>query len=246
MAVVTGAASGIGLATTQTLAEAGARVALVDIREEQGKKALKEMERENLQVKFYRCDVTSRADCRQTSEMIYQEWGRIDILVNNAGVIKRKNAVDLSEEEWDEVLNVNLKAVYLMSHFILPYMIEQGSGCVVNIGSGWGLKGGPEAVAYCAAKGGVVNLTRAMAIDHGQHNIRVNCICPGDVETPLLHEEARQLREEESEFMRKAAERPLQRVGRPEDIAKAVLYLASDLAGWVTGAVLVVDGGGLA
>ncbi len=246
VAVVTGGASGIGLATVCRLAEAGARVALLDINKDQAQNVLKKVAEKGAKVKFYRCDVTSRAECRKAAEEIYQDWGRIDILVNNAGVIKRKNIVDLSEEEWDAVLNINLKAVYLMSHFILPYMIEQSSGCIINIGSGWGLKGGPKAVAYCAAKGGVVNLTRAMAIDHGQHNIRVNCVCPGDVDTPLLHDEAKQLGEEESKFMKEAADRPLKRVGQPEDVANAVLYLVSDLASWVTGAVLVVDGGGIA
>jgi len=246
VAVITGAASGIGLATAHILAEARARVALLDIDQKGGQRAAIELAKRKAEVKFYKCDLTSRDDCRKTVEEIYKDWERIDILVNNAGVIKRKNVVDLSEEEWDRVLAVNLKAVYLMSHFILPYMIRQGSGSIINIGSGWGLKGGPEAAAYCAAKGGVVSLTRAMAIDHGRHNIRINCVCPGDVDTPLLHEEARQLGEEEHEFMKKAADRPLQRVGKPDDVAKAVLYLASDLATWVTGAVLVVDGGGLA
>ena len=125
-------------------------------------------------------------------------------------------------------------------------MIENGGGTIINTGSGWGLKGGPEAVAYCAAKGGIVNITRAMAIDHGKHNIRVNCVCPGDVDTPLLQAEAAQLGFDESEFLKDAAERPLGRIGLPEDVANAVLYLASEMSSWVSGAILLVDGGGLA
>lgn len=246
VATITGAASGIGLATARRLAEAGANVAMLDVDEAKGEEAVREVKEIGGKAKFYKCDVTSNSDCKKTAEDVCKEFGKIDILFNNAGVIRRKNIVDLSEEEWDLVLNVNLKAVYLLCHHVIPHMIKNGGGSIINTGSGWGLKGGVDAVAYCAAKGGVVNLTRAMAIDHGKHKIRVNCVCPGDTDTPLLREEAFQLREEVSEFMRKAAERPLQRLGLPEDIANAVLYLASDISSWVTGAVLVVDGGGLA
>jgi NAD(P)-dependent dehydrogenase (short-subunit alcohol dehydrogenase family) len=125
-------------------------------------------------------------------------------------------------------------------------MIRNGGGSIINIGSGWSLKGGPRAASYCAAKGGVVNLTRAMAIDHGKHNIRVNCVCPGDVDTPMLRSECAQLGEDPQTFMREAANRPLGRVGTPDDIANAVLFLASPMSSWITGAALVVDGGGLA
>jgi NAD(P)-dependent dehydrogenase (short-subunit alcohol dehydrogenase family) len=117
---------------------------------------------------------------------------------------------------------------------------------MVTFGSGWGLKGGPRAVSYCASKGAVVNLTRAMAIDHGPQNIRVNCVCPGDTDTPMLRGEARQLGIDEGTFLASSAERPLARLGTPEDIAQAVLYLVSDASAWVTGASLVVDGGGIA
>ena len=154
--------------------------------------------------------------------------------------------VDLTEEEWDRSLDVTLKGIYLLSHEVVPHMIRAGGGSIINIGSGWSLKGGPRAVAYCAAKGGTVNLTRAMAIDHGKHNIRVNCVCPGDVDTPMLRSECAQLGEDAQTFMQEAANRPLARVGTPEDIANAVLFLASPMSSWITGAALVVDGGGLA
>jgi NAD(P)-dependent dehydrogenase (short-subunit alcohol dehydrogenase family) len=246
VAMITGAASGIGLATAKRLAEMGASIALVDINEPKGKEAVEEIESLGKKAKFFRCDVTSGSDCKKTTEGVYQEFGRIDILFNNAGVIRRKNIVELSEEEWDLVLNVNLKAIYLLSHQVIPRMIDDGGGSIINTGSGWGLKGGPNAAAYCAAKGGTVNLTRAMAIDHGKQGIRVNCVCPGDTNTELLHEEAVQLGLDGAEFIKAAADRPLHRVGLPEDIANAVLYFASDMSRWVTGSVLVVDGGGLA
>jgi NAD(P)-dependent dehydrogenase (short-subunit alcohol dehydrogenase family) len=125
-------------------------------------------------------------------------------------------------------------------------MIRSGGGVIVNTGSGWSLKAGPRAASYCAAKAGVLNLTRAMAIDYGKHNIRVNCVCPGDIDTPMLRGEWEQLGQDAAEFMKEAANRPLARVGMPEDVANAVLFLVSDMSKWVTGTPLVVDGGGLA
>jgi len=246
VALVTGAASGIGFGIAKRLAEADANVAILDINEERGKDAAKEIEKIGVKVKFYKCDVTSSSQCKEVVEKVYRDFGRIDILVNNAGVIIRKDVVETTEKEWDLVLGVNLKGVYLVSHYVIPYMVKNGGGSIVNIGSGWGLKGGPKAAAYCASKGGVVNLTRAMAIDHGKQGIRVNCVCPGDIDTPLLRSEAAQLGVDLNEFLKEAADRPINRLGKPEDVANAVLFLVSDLASWITGAILVVDGGGLA
>jgi NAD(P)-dependent dehydrogenase (short-subunit alcohol dehydrogenase family) len=141
---------------------------------------------------------------------------------------------------------VNVKSIFLLSKCAIPVMAQAGGGAIVNTSSGWGLVGGRNAVSYCASKGAVVNMTRAMALDHGAQNVRVNCICPGDTDTPMLRNEARQLGESDEVFLAEAADRPLQRIGRPEDVARAVLYLVSDDASFVTGTALVVDGGGLA
>jgi NAD(P)-dependent dehydrogenase (short-subunit alcohol dehydrogenase family) len=246
VAIVTGAASGIGFAIAKRFVEVGASVAILDINEAKGEEAAKEIKKLGGNARFYKCDVTSSSKCKKTVEKVYEDFGRIDILVNSAGVIIRKDIVELTEEEWSFVLGVNLKGTYLVSHYVIPYMIKSGGGSIINIGSGWGLKGGPKAAAYCASKGGVMNLTRAMAIDHGRQGIRVNCVCPGDIDTPLLRSEAAQLGEDIDKFMKEAANRPINRVGRPEDVANAVLYLAGDLSSWVTGAILVVDGGGTA
>ena len=246
VAVITGAASGIGKAIAKMLAEAGAVSVVLDIDRAPGRKTEKEIRAVEGQAFYFRCDVSSSAECQKVVEQIIEEFNRIDILVNNAGVIFRRDCVELDEEEWDKTLNVGLKGIYLMSQQVIPHMRIQQKGTIINIGSGWSLQGGPKAVSYCAAKGGVLNMTRAMAIDHGEHNIRVNCICPGDIDTPLLQSEAQQLGLDYKVYLKEAADRPLRRVGTPEDIAKAVLFFASDLSPWVTGANLVVDGGGIA
>jgi NAD(P)-dependent dehydrogenase (short-subunit alcohol dehydrogenase family) len=246
VAMITGAASGIGRGISIRLAEMGAFVSVLDIDAKKGEETAAEIQSQGGEALFSKCDVRSAADCRHAVETAIGKWGHIDILCNSAGIAIRKDVVDLTEEEWDRALDVTLKGIYLLSHEVVPHMIRAGGGSIINIGSGWSLKGGPRAAAYCAAKGGTVNLTRAMAIDHGKHNIRVNCVCPGDVDTPMLHSECSQLGEDAQTFMREAANRPLARVGTPEDIANAVLFLASPMSSWITGAALVVDGGGLA
>ncbi len=246
VALVTGAASGIGCAVAGTLAGAGAAVALMDIDEGQGTAAAHALLRDGRRALFVCGDVAQAAECRRAVDAVVNAFGRIDVLVNNAGIIRRADVVDLAEEDWDRVMAVNLKSVFLMSKLVVPVMIKGGGGAIVNVSSGWGLVGGPRAVAYCASKGGVVQLTRAMAIDHGAARIRVNCVCPGDTDTAMLRAEARQLGEPLDRFLADSANRPLGRVGTPGEIAHAVLYLASDAASFVTGTTLVVDGGGLA
>jgi NAD(P)-dependent dehydrogenase (short-subunit alcohol dehydrogenase family) len=246
VAMVTGAASGIGRGISIRLAEMGAFVALLDIDDIKGRDSAAGIVAQGGAAVFLQCDVRSGAECRSAVESVITQRGKIDILCNCAGIAIRKDIVELTEDEWDLALDVTLKGIYLLSREVVPHMIRNGGGSVINIGSGWSLKGGPRAASYCAAKGGVVNLTRAMAIDHGKDNIRVNCVCPGDVETPMLLGECAQLGEDVRTFMREAANRPLGRVGTPDDIANAVLFLASSMASWITGAALVVDGGGLA
>jgi NAD(P)-dependent dehydrogenase (short-subunit alcohol dehydrogenase family) len=245
-AIVTGAASGIGRATAVLLAREGAAVIAADLDEAGVGGVAATIAAEGGRAAGVRCDVTVETDCRRLVEAAVAGFGGLDIVVNCAGIIRRTSVVDTAEADWDLVMAVNVKAVYLLGKHAIPEMALDGGGVVVNIGSGWGLKGGPRAASYCASKGAVVNLTRAMAIDHGPQGIRVNCVCPGDTDTPLLRSEAQQLGEDVTAFLASSAERPIPRLGTPEDTARAVLYLASDAASWVTGATLVVDGGGLA
>jgi NAD(P)-dependent dehydrogenase (short-subunit alcohol dehydrogenase family) len=246
VAVITGAASGIGRGIALRLAEMGASVAVLDLDEAKGAETVNAIHNLNGEADFIPCDVRSAEDCRRAVENVIARHAKVDILCNCAGVAIRKDVADLTEKEWDRTLDVTLKSIYLLSHEAIPHMIRAGGGSIINIGSGWSLKGGSRAAAYCAAKAGVMNLTRAMAIDHGKHNIRVNCVCPGDVDTPMLRSECAQLGEDVQAFMREAANRPLARVGTPEDVANAVLFLASSMSSWITGTTLVVDGGGLA
>lgn len=246
VAIVTGAASGIGRGIALLLAQMGAALAVLDIDEIGGTETASEICHQNGKAIFLRCDVRSAEDCVRAVRMTVETFGKINILCNNAGVVIRKSVVELREEEWDFVLDVTLKSVYLLSREVIPHMIRNGGGRIINTGSGWSLRGGPSSAAYCAAKAGVLNLTRAMAIDYGKHNIRVNCVCPGDVETAMLRSECEQLGEEPGKFKAEAAHRPLQRIGSPADVAKAVLFLAGDMSEWITGTCLVVDGGGLA
>ena len=245
-ALITGGAGGIGRATALLFASEGAAVGIVDLNQEQGQEVAREISIAGGRAIFERADVTRPGDCQRVVERTVHEFGGIHILFNNAGIIRRASVVEISEEDWDSVMAVNVKSMFLMSREVVAIMARAEGGSIINTASGWGVVGGPRAAAYCASKGAVVQLTKAMAIDHGRQKIRVNCICPGDTDTAMLRSEARQLGEAEDRFLADSANRPLGRVGRPGEIAQTALYLASDAASFVTGAALVVDGGGLA
>lgn len=246
VAVVTGGANGIGLATASLLAAEGAGVALVDTDASALDEARQRIEGEGGHVLAVAADVSSVDTAGDAIARVIGHFGRLDILFNNAGIARRATVVDIAIDDWDKTVAVNLRGVFLMSRFAIPHIAEAGGGAIVNTGSGWGLVGGSRAASYCATKAAVVNLTRAMAIDHAPQNIRVNCVCPGDVDTNLLRGEGEQLGIDPEAFMAESADRPMQRVGRPDEIAQAVLYLVSDRSSYVTGTSLVVDGGGLA
>jgi len=246
VAIVTGGASGIGRATALLFASEDAAVVIADVDESHGRAVAVDIVNKGGRAVFEAGDVTRAADCQRVVERAIREFGGVHILFNNAGIIRRASVIELSEGDWDRVMAVNVKAVFLMARQVIPVMQNSRGGSIVNMASGWGLAGGPRAAVYCASKGAVVLLTKAMAIDHGPQNIRVNCICPGDTDTAMLRNEAEQLGELGDRFLAEAARRPLGRVGKPEEIAQAALYLASDAASFVTGTALVVDGGGLA
>jgi NAD(P)-dependent dehydrogenase (short-subunit alcohol dehydrogenase family) len=245
-ALITGGTSGIGEATAYLFAKEGAAVAIAGRNETRGHAITAQILESGGKAIFIRTDVRKAAECNRAVAETLQSFGRIDVRFNNAGVYYPQTTLECSEEEWDLQIDINLKGTFLMSKAALPRMIAQGSGNIINNSSGWGIVGGDHAVAYCASKGGVVLLTKAMAIDHGRQGIRVNCICPGDVETPMLPEDAKMRGLQWEDYIAGCANRPLGRVGTADEIAKAVLFLASDDSSFMTGAALVVDGGGTA
>jgi len=246
VALIIGGTSGIGEATAILFAKEGAKIAITGRNEKRGNAVTEQITRNGGHAVFIPSDVRKSNDCQLAVDEILRAFDHIDILFNNAGVFYPHTTLDCSEEEWDEQIDINLKGTFLMSKAVLPHMVQRRSGVIINNSSGWGIVGGDAAVAYCASKGGVVLLTKAMAIDHGRQGIRVNCVCPGDVDTPMLPEDARMRGMKWEDYLAGCANRPLGRIGTPDEIAKAALFLASDDSSFMTGAALVVDGGGSA
>lgn len=246
VALITGGTSGIGSATAVRFANEGAKVAITGRNAERGEEVVQSVVASGGEALFIQADVRFADECRRAVDETLARFDKIDVLFNNAGVFHPKTIPECTEEEWDETIDSSLKGAFLMSKYVLPSMIEQGSGSIIHTSSGWGILGGDKAAAYCAAKGGLIVMAKAMAIDHGPAGIRVNCVCPGDVMTPMLPEDAAKRGMSWDEYAAGANDRPLGRIGTADEIADAVLFLASDESSFVTGEALVVDGGGVA
>jgi NAD(P)-dependent dehydrogenase (short-subunit alcohol dehydrogenase family) len=238
VAVVTGAAGGIGSAICQRLAADGFAVACLDLRGPDAEKTAAGLEG----ARGYAADVRDGASVRAVAEAIRADLGTPWLLVNAAGVFSIQYLTDLDEAEWDWIIDTNLKGPFLTCREFLPGMIEAHDGCIVNIASTAGVRGGRRRAAYCASKGGLVQLTRSLAIDHGPDGVRVNCLCPGLIDTEM----ADWIRQDEEALERWAASIPARRIGTAREIADGVAYLASDGASYLYGAVLMADGGGTA
>jgi NAD(P)-dependent dehydrogenase (short-subunit alcohol dehydrogenase family) len=244
-AIVTGAGSGIGRAIARMFAAQGARVLVADMAVDGGQATVSQITGEGGTARFIQTDVARAESVQAMVAAALDAWGRLDILVNNAGIVRVGSVTEGSEADWDLSLAVNLKGVYLCARHALPAMIVGGGGAMVNIASVGGLVGAAGLAAYASAKAGVLNLTRQMAVDYGPQGVRVNSICPGTIPTPM-HYAFYRPEDKEATLAEWAKAKPLRKVGRPEDIAYAAVYLASDEASFVTGANLVVDGGTLA
>lgn len=239
--IVTGAKSGIGLATAVRFADEGARVVVADVRE--ASQEASELAKRGAEAVFVQVDVSNGSQVAALIEKTVAIFGRLDILVNNAGIEFAKKVTDTTEAEWERLMNVNLKGVFLCSKSAIPVMQRNGGGVIVNVASELGLVGGSEIAAYTASKGGVVQLTKAMAIDHASDGIRVNCIAPGPVSTPLLEEIIKSASNAEQERQSIVSKTLLKRLARPEEIADVIVFVASDEASYMTGAIVSVDGG---
>ena len=239
VAIITGAASGIGRTTAILFAKEGGKVVVADKNEVGGNETVDLIRSDGGQAIFDYVNETSATDIQGMVKTTINTYGKLNILVNNAGIATRLPVVDLSEEDWDRNIDVNLKSIYLSSKYAIPRMIENGGGSIVNIASIYGIVGGRIRAAYAASKGGVVNLTRSMALDYALHKIRVNCVCPGFVNTPLL----KNILKNKEEYQALADLHPMGRLGDMLEIALGVLYLASDESSFVTGIALPIDGG---
>ena len=233
---LTGGASGIGASTAERLVAEGGRVLIGDVNEDGGAQLAKKL---GAAAAFRRVDVTDLADVQAFVTDAVERFGRLDVLINNAGTAAYGKTPDLDPGLWRMVIDVDLHSVFHGCYAAIPYFRKSGGGCIVNTASISGLHGDFGLCAYNAAKGAVVNYTRALAIDHAHEGIRANCVCPGPIETPLIHP----FMGNEGiakDYLRSV---PLGRLGRPEEVASAIAFLASDDATYITGAALVIDGG---
>jgi NAD(P)-dependent dehydrogenase (short-subunit alcohol dehydrogenase family) len=241
--IVTGAGSGIGRACAIALANEGARVALCGRRKDRIEEVAREIGDRAFAVV---ADVSRATELNHLLDQTVSRFGGLNFLVNNAGILTVGNAEQITEEQWDHLFNVNVRSVWLLSRGALPYMRKAGGGSIINIASTLGIVGARNRAAYASSKGAVILLTKSMAIDHGHENIRVNAICPSFVETELTAALMAQVPDQAAARRERTASHPIGRLGRPEDIAGLVVYLASNESSWTTGAVLPVDGGYLA
>ena len=239
-AIVTGAGAGIGRAIALRLASEGARVALADVDEQAAERVAGEIEGETL---IRRTDVTRADEVEALVRSVVEEWGGLDVMVNNAGIGVAATAPDTSEEDWDRQMDVNLKGTFFGIKYSVPAMRDSGGGSIINISSVAALVGVPDRAAYCAAKGGILALTRAAAIDHIEEGIRVNCIAPGTVDTPWIARITSGYDDPQEARAKMEARQPHGRFVTPEEIAAMAAYLASDESGSSVGACMVVDGG---
>ncbi len=249
VAIVSGGARGIGRAAARKLAEEAASVVICSDREEQVEEAVAALREEGLEVRGVRADVTSSADMKKLMDLASETYGGVDVLVNSAGVQRYGTVVETEEEVWDEVLDTNLKGVYLASRYAIPEMRKRGGGAIVNLSSVQAFASQTGVAAYTASKGGINALTRAMALDHAGENIRVNAVCPASVDTPMLRWSADLFKGDKS--VEETLEdwgrmHPLGRVARPEEVAEVIAFLASARASFITGGDYKVDGGMLA
>jgi meso-butanediol dehydrogenase / (S,S)-butanediol dehydrogenase / diacetyl reductase len=242
-AIITGGGTGIGRAIALAYAREGAKVAVLGRRRDQLEEVVKEASQGGGTGKATVCDVTRSQQIQEAVREVESAFGPVNVLVNNAGALSVSTVESISEEDWDRVLETNLTGPFLMCRAVLPSMRRGGGGAIVNIGSVLGLVGMKDRAAYCASKGGLTLLTKAMALDHAHENIRVNCICPAIVETTLVKGLFSDTQDGQKRKEARIGTLPLGRFGQPQDVAELAVFLASDESSWLTGTAIPVDGG---
>jgi NAD(P)-dependent dehydrogenase (short-subunit alcohol dehydrogenase family) len=243
VAVVTGGGSGIGKACVQEFIERNAAVAVVDCDAKTGKETAAEIQRKGGKAEFLQVDVASAAEVEKLIPKILSAFGGIDILVNNAGIQRYGTVTTISEDEWDEVLDINLKGSFLMSKYAIPQMIERGGGSIVITGSVQSVAAQRNSVHYVVSKHGLLGLTRCLALDYGKQNIRANCVLPGAIDTPMLRWAANLDSHPEKVLEACDSLHMRGKMGQPEEVAHVIVFLASDLASFMTGSAVMVEGG---
>jgi len=243
VAIITGGGTGIGRAMALAFAREGAKVAIVGRRRERLDKVVQEVRECGGEAMRMVCDVTKAPDTEKAVAEAEAVFDRVNVLVNNAGALSVSTVESISEEEWDQLMETNLKGPFLMSRAVLKAMRRAGGGTIVNVGSILGLVAMKDRAAYCASKGGVTMLTKAMALDHAHENIRVNCICPSIVETELVRDLFSSTEEGKRAREARLATLPLGRFGKPEEVAELAVFLASEESSWMTGTAIPLDGG---
>lgn len=245
VAIVTGARRGMGKSHALVLAKAGAKVVVSDISQEECEIVVEEIKKGKGEALAIKCDVSQKAEVDEMVRKTIDEFGRVDILVNNAGICQFKPFLDLTEDDWDRTININLKGYFLCAQAAAKEMVKQKSGVIVNIASiamGQVGVGFPTLAHYCASKGGIIGMTETMALELAPHGIRVNAISPGAIETPMIDP----LKSDPKTMEGTLARVPLHRTGKPEEVSNLVLFLASDNSSYMTGSTVVIDGGWLA
>jgi NAD(P)-dependent dehydrogenase (short-subunit alcohol dehydrogenase family) len=243
IALVTGAGSGIGAAIAETFARAGARVYVADLDEKAGASTVNRIRDAGGEADFVRCDVSSEPSAEAVRQAVESGAGRLDILVNNAGIGHVGTILQTTAADLDRLHAVNVRGVFNLSKAFIPGMVSRRHGVILNLASIGGVVGIRDRLAYCASKFAVVGITKAMALDHAMDGVRVNCICPGRVETPFVAARLKEYPDPKKAYADMASTQALGRMGRPEEIAAAALYLASDEASFITGSDFIIDGG---
>lgn len=243
VALVTGAGSGIGAAIAQKFAEAGAFVFVTDRDADGGKNTVAEIKSKSGAADFLSLDVTDEQACQKIAQEVYAQKSRVDILVNNAGIGHVGTILQTSGADFDRLYAVNVRGVFNVTKVFLPGMLEQKNGVIINLASIGGIVGMRDRLAYCATKFAVVGMTKSMALDHAMEGVRVNCICPARVETPFVAARLKEYPDPKKAYEEMSATQAVGRMGKPDEIAAAALYLASDEAKFVTGSALMIDGG---